>query len=77
MRAIARPTIATLMMALVLLLANLLLGNQPDIAVVGLSLVVGLPVYLGMWALMPGGMQILRDLSGYITLILIKKPFEA
>jgi hypothetical protein len=53
------------------------LGNQPDIAVVGLSLVVGLPVYLGMWALMPGGMQILRDLSGYITLILIKKPFEA
>lgn len=72
MRAIARPTIASLVMALMLLLANFLLGNQPDIAVIGASLVVGLSVYLGVWILMPGGMEVLRDFVSYISLLIRK-----
>lgn len=72
MRAIARPTIASLVMALMLLLANFLLGNQPDIVVIGVSLLIGLSVYLGVWILMPGGLNILSNFYEYIKLIFPK-----
>jgi len=73
MRAILRPKIASIVMALMLLSANPLLGEQPDIVVIGVSLVIGLSTYLGMWALMPGGIQALRDFAEYATLLLPRK----
>jgi hypothetical protein len=72
MRAIAKPIIASLVSALVILLAHLLFGNQPDIAVIGASLVIGLSVYLGVWILMPGGLNILSNFYGYIKIIFTK-----
>jgi hypothetical protein len=52
------------------------LGKQADIVVIGVSLAVGLSVYLGMWALMPGGTQIMRDFVSYIAIVYPRRSFR-
>jgi len=73
LKAIARPAIASLIMGSVILLSRPLLGKQPDIVLLCTSFVVGFFTYFSVWTLMPGGMQILRDICGYVTLIFPKK----
>ena len=73
MRAIARPLIASVVTALTLLLIHGRLVGLADIAIVGTSFAVALCTYLAVWVTMPGGMQILRDFAGYVTLIYSKK----
>ena len=73
MRAIARPLIASVVTALTLILIHGRLVGLADIAIVGTSFAVALCTYLAVWVTMPGGMQILRDFAGYVTLIYSKK----
>jgi PST family polysaccharide transporter len=68
-RTIARPTIASLVMALAILLAHPLLVNQRDIVIIGACFVIGFSAYFLAWAVMPAGMQTLRDFVRYVSLI--------
>ena len=70
---IARPTVASLVMASIVLLAQPFLVNQPNIAIIGISFIIGLFAYLLVWTLMPGGLQTLRGFVDYIALIFPKK----
>lgn len=73
LKAIARPAIASLVMAFATFLANCLLVRQPDTVFISGCFLVSLSVYLLVWCLMPGGMQVLRDLYGYAELIFVPK----
>lgn len=73
LKAITRPTIASLTMALVMLLAHPFLVNQREIVAVCTNFTIGFSAYFLLWSLIPGGMQILRDFYGYAELIFVPK----
>jgi len=72
LKAVARPAIASFVMALAILLASPFLVKQCDIVIVCTNLAIGFCAYFLVWSLMPGGMQILRDFYGYFAFIFIK-----
>jgi len=72
LKAVARPAIASLVMALATLLASPFLVKQWDIVIICTNLAIGFCAYFLVWSLMPGGMQILRDCYGYFAFIFIK-----
>ncbi len=72
LKAVARPAIASLVVALAILLASPFLVKQWDIVIVCANLAIGFCAYFLVWSLMPGGMQILRDFYGYFAFIFIK-----
>ena len=72
-KAIARSTVASLIMALAVVMCYTFLVNCPDILIIGVCFVVGFAIYLLIWILMPGGVQVLRDFFSYIALIFPKK----
>jgi O-antigen/teichoic acid export membrane protein len=74
LKAIARPAIASITMALVMLLAHPFLVNQREIVSVCTNFTIGFSAYFLLWSLMPGGMQLLRDFYGYVALIFAKEP---
>jgi len=69
LKAIVRPIMASLTMALFIFLAHPFLVKQLDIVVVCTNFTIGFSAYFLLWSLMPGGMQILRDFRGYSKLI--------
>ncbi|MHC4423538.1 MAG: lipopolysaccharide biosynthesis protein [Planctomycetota bacterium] len=73
-KAIARPAVASLAMALAMLWGRTFLLGQPAIAVIGACFAIGFCTYLLAWSLMPGGIQLLKDFVGYVALIFAKKP---
>lgn len=77
LQAIARPTVASLIMTLAILIGRTFLVGQPDTAVIGASFVVGFLTYLLAWSLMPGGIQLLRDFAGYAALIFAKESKDS
>jgi len=74
LKAIARPAIASITMALVMLLAHPFLVNQREIVAVCTNFTIGFSAYFLVWSLMPGGIQILRDFHGYVALVFAKEP---
>ena len=72
LKAITRPTIASLAMALAMLLAHPFLVSLPDIVIIGACFVIGSLAYLLTWVFLPGGIQVLRDFYGYFEFIFIK-----
>jgi len=76
LRAIARPTTASLVTALMILSVHPYLLKLPDIGIVGISFVIACLTYLLVWILMPGGTQVLRDFAGYVRLLYPKKKSE-
>ena len=69
LKAIARPIMASFIMALAMLLARLFLVRQLDIVAVCTNVGIGFSAYFLVWFLMPGGIQTLRDFIRYIRLI--------
>jgi O-antigen/teichoic acid export membrane protein len=67
--AISRPVVAGLCMGTIIFTAYLFLRNHSDIMVIGACFVLGLLSYLLVWVLIPGGVQILRELFSYILLV--------
>jgi len=63
--AISRPLVASLCMGTVIFTGYLFLRNHSDIMVIGVCFILGLLSYLSVWALMPGGVQTLRELVSY------------
>jgi O-antigen/teichoic acid export membrane protein len=72
-KAVARPAIASLVMASVILVALPFLGSRMHVAIIGYCFVIGLSSYFLVWLLMPGGIQILRDFRQYVVLVFSKK----
>jgi len=72
LKAVLRPTIASLCMGAVIFPIYLSLGNQPDIVVVGACFALGLLMYLLALVLIPGGLQMLREFLSYIKLLFQK-----
>lgn len=72
LKAVARPAIASLVMASAILLALSFLLDQPDIVIIGACFVIGFSTYFLAWFLMPGGMKTFRDYKEYVTLMFTK-----
>jgi len=72
--AVYRPAVASLTMALAMLLAHSFLVNQREIVAVCTNFTIGFSAYFLVWSLIPGGIQILRDFHGYVALIFTKIP---
>lgn len=73
LKAIARPIIASLIMASAILIGHTFLVDQPNIVIVGACSMIGFATYFLTWFLMPGGTQIMRDFGAYASLIFAKK----
>jgi len=69
LKAIARPAVASLAIALAMLLAHPFLVNRPDTIVIGGCFVIGSLAYLLTWVVLPGGLQVLRDFYSYVSLV--------
>lgn len=67
-RAISRSVLATIAMGFSVLLVYRFLSYQSDAFAVGLCFLNGLLVYLAVWAMLPGGLQWLRDTYAYLLL---------
>jgi len=72
-KAIVRPVIASLTMAMVVQLGHRFVFGQPDIIIISISLIIGLLTYLLTWTLLPGGLQLLHDFCFYISLVFQKQ----
>jgi len=75
-RAIGRPVAASLAAVLAIMPVQGYLSGLPDIAIVGLCFVIASAAYLVVWIAIPGGIQVLRDFGGYVTLVFPKKGSE-
>jgi len=73
LKAIIRPVIASLFMALAILGAHPFLVDRPDAIVISAALIISSLAYLLMWALMPNGLQVLRDFASYVQLVFRKQ----
>ncbi|MBW8016066.1 MAG: lipopolysaccharide biosynthesis protein [Planctomycetes bacterium] len=72
-KAIFRPAISSLVMGVVIMAVYHYLFSKHDILVISVCFGLGLVAYLLVWVLMPGGMQMLRDLYSHVSLIFPKK----
>lgn len=73
LKAISQPALASLAATAVMLAAyRLLLASQPDFVVIGACLAAGLLSFLLVLVLIPGGVQILRELLSYLSLLFQK-----
>ncbi len=69
-KVISRPAVTSLIAAATMFLAyKFLLGNQPDIMVVGVCFGIGVLAYLLALILMPGGVRFLQDCASYTMLL--------
>lgn len=73
LRAVSRPMIASVCMGAVIFTVYLFIANQPDIIVVGTCFLIGLLAYLSVLILIPGGVQMLREFSSYMLIVLRKQ----
>jgi PST family polysaccharide transporter len=73
LKAVLRPTIASLCMGAAIFPVYLFLANRPDIVVVGACFLTGLLAYLLVLVLIPGGVQTLREVLSYMPLLFRNK----
>jgi len=72
--AIAQPTIAGLISTGVMYFSyESFLIEQHDFVAIGICLLVGLLSYLGVWAIIPGGLTTLREFTSYLPLLFRNK----
>ena len=68
--AISRPAVTSLAAAAIMFLTfKFLMPNQPDFIVIGVCFAIGMASYFALWALMPGGIQMLKELFSYLSLM--------
>ncbi len=69
-KVISRPAVITLVATAIMFLSyNFLLADQPDFVTIGACLALGAAAYSVIWCLVPGGMQTIRELFTYISLL--------
>jgi len=76
LKAIIRPVTASFAMALAISCAHILLADRPNAIVISVCFVIGLLAYFLTWVAMPGGLQVLREFVGYVSVIFSKKRLQ-